>query len=320
MSAAEPAIEARGLAKSFGPLKAVTDFFLTVGRGESFALVGPDGAGKTTTLRMLCGIMDPDAGGSKVLGLDTVSQSEQVKARIGYMPQRFGLYDDLTVAENLSFYADIYRVPTSERRERVPELVGFSGLGAFQNRLARNLSGGMRQKLGLICALVHTPELLILDEPTCGVDPVSRREFWHILHGLLGTGLTIMLSTAYLDEAERAGRVGLMHQGRLLTVDTPESLRAGFKGELVEVRADDLPAARRLLSSHPLARRVLVMGDRVMVTVDDARAARPALRDCLAGAGLAGLALEQARPTLEDRFVQMIDQGSEAGAAAEAAA
>lgn len=236
-TAAEPAqaaaqalaIDARGLAKSFGALEAVTDFTLTVERGESFALVGPDGAGKTTTLRMLCGVMDPDAGQARVLGL--------------------------------------------------------------------------------VCALVHTPELLILDEPTCGVDPVSRREFWHILHGLLGTGLTIVLSTAYLDEAERAGRVGLMHRGRLLAVDKPEAVRAGFAGELVEVRAEDLATARRLLAGHALARRSLVVGDRLMVTVDDAGRAMPELEAALAGAGLEGLSLERAQPTLEDRFVQMIDQG-----------
>jgi ABC-2 type transport system ATP-binding protein len=279
----------------------------------SFALVGPDGAGKTTTLRMLCGIMVPDAGQASVLGLDTVRDSEGVKARIGYMPQRFGLYQDLTVAENLAFYADLYRVPKAERAARGPELLSFSGLGPFQDRLAGNLSGGMKQKLGLVCALVHTPELLILDEPTCGVDPVSRREFWHILHGLLGTGLTIMLSTAYLDEAERAGRVGLMHQGRLLAVDTPEAVRLGFEGELVEVRSDDQAAARRVLAGHALARRTLVMGDRLMVTVDDAGRAVPELRAALTGAGLTGLALERAQPTLEDRFVQMIDRRSGPG-------
>jgi ABC-2 type transport system ATP-binding protein len=191
--------------------------------------------------------------------------------------------------------------------------LAFSGLGPFQDRLAGNLSGGMKQKLGLVCALVHTPELLILDEPTCGVDPVSRREFWHILHGLLGTGLTVLLSTAYLDEAERAGRVALMHRGRLLVVDTPEAVRAGYDGQLVEVRAEDLAAARRLLAGHPLARRSLVMGDHLMVTVDDAEAAMPELKTALAAAGIAGLSLERAQPTLEDRFVQMIDEGTGQG-------
>ena len=182
---------------------------LEVAYGEAFALVGPDAAGKTTTMRLLVGIMDPDEGRAEVLGFDTVKESERLKEQIGYMPQRFGLYDDLTVAENIAFYADIYQVDRAARDRRMPELLGFSNLTPFTDRLARNLSGGMRQKLGLVCALIHTPRLLFLDEPTFGVDPVSRREFWEILYRLLGGGLTIFLSTAYMDEAERAHRVGL---------------------------------------------------------------------------------------------------------------
>ena len=217
--------------------------------GEAFALVGPDAAGKTTTMRMLVGIMDPDEGRAEVLGFDTVRESEALKEHIGYMPQRFGLYDDLTVAENMVFYADIYRVSREEREQRMPELLGFSNLTPFQDRLARNLSGGMRQKLGLACALIHRPRLLFLDEPTFGVDPISRREFWEILYGLLGTGLTIFLSTAYMDEAERAHRVGLMHHGRLLVVDTPKAIKSSFQGELLEARASNLWTAREVLGS-----------------------------------------------------------------------
>ena len=167
---------------------------LEVAYGEAFALVGPDAAGKTTTMRLLVGIMDPDEGRAEVLGFDTVKDSERLKEQIGYMPQRFGLYDDLTVAENIAFYADVYRVDRAERDRRLPELLGFSNLTPFTDRLARNLSGGMRQKLGLVCALIHTPRLLFLDEPTFGVDPVSRREFWEILYRLLGGGLTIFMS------------------------------------------------------------------------------------------------------------------------------
>ncbi|MCK9375369.1 MAG: ABC transporter ATP-binding protein, partial [Syntrophobacterales bacterium] len=211
----EPAIRIEGLTKRFGTLTAVDHLDLSVAAGEAFALVGPDAAGKTTTMRMLVGIMDPDEGRAEVLGFDTVKQAEPLKEHIGYMPQRFGLYDDLTVAENMVFYADIYRVPREERAQRMPELLGFSNLTPFQDRLARNLSGGMRQKLGLACALIHRPQVLFLDEPTFGVDPISRREFWEILYRLLGTGLSIFLSTAYMDEAERAHRVGLMHHGRL---------------------------------------------------------------------------------------------------------
>ncbi len=299
-------IQAEGLTKRFGERVAVDNLSLSVTRGEIFALVGPDGAGKTTVMRLLVGIMDPDAGRAEVLGFDTVKESEQLKEHIGYMPQRFGLYDDLTVSENIAFYADLYRVPKEERQERLPELLKFSNLAPFQDRLAANLSGGMRQKLGLVCALVHRPRLLFLDEPTFGVDPVSRREFWQILYELLKGGMTIFLSTAYMDEAERAHRVGLMHQGRLLTADTPEAIKGAFEGELVEVRAADLRAAKTALKDQPVARQVLAMGDRLMVTVENAAQAAGPLKEALARAGVGEVQLNPAQPELEDLFVQII--------------
>jgi ABC-2 type transport system ATP-binding protein len=307
----KPAIQIEGLTKRFGPLVAVDHLRLTVAPGEAFALVGPDAAGKTTTMRMLVGIMDPDEGRAEVLGFDTVKESEALKEQIGYMPQRFGLYDDLTVAENMAFYADVYGVPSAERQKRMPELLGFSNLTPFQARLAGNLSGGMRQKLGLACALIHRPRLLFLDEPTFGVDPISRREFWEILYGLLGTGLTIFLSTAYMDEAERAHRVGLMYQGRLLVVDTPKAIKGSFTGELLEARASNLWTARKVLTGHPLVRLTLAMGDRLMITVDDAAAAMGPLRGVLEQAGLTGIALERAAPNLEDLFVQVVRRAEE---------
>jgi ABC-2 type transport system ATP-binding protein len=303
---AEAAIRTTGLTKRFGPLVAVSDLSLEVAPGESFALVGPDGAGKTTTMRLLCGIMDPDAGRATVLGLDTASEAEPLKEQIGYMPQRFGLYGDLTVAENIAFYADLYGVPRPERATRIPELLSFAGLGPFQSRLSANLSGGMKQKLGLVCALIHTPRVLFLDEPTCGVDPVSRREFWQILYRLLATGMTIFLSTAYLDEAERAHRVGLIHRGRLLTCDTPRAIKATFEGDLLEVRTADLQAARRLMVGHPLVRQALAMGDRLMVTVESAEEATGPLREALEAGGLKGVRIGGAEPTLEDLFVQIV--------------
>jgi ABC-2 type transport system ATP-binding protein len=303
-----PIIVAQGLGKSFGSLRAVDGFNLTVGRGESFALVGPDGAGKTTTIRLLCSIMDPDAGGAQVLGFDTVGESEQIKEHIGYMPQRFGLYDDLTVAENLGFYADIYQVPRADRLSRVPELLAFADLARFQDRLAANLSGGMRQKLGLICTLVHRPRLIFLDEPTFGVDPVSRREFWQILYQLLVAGITIFLSTSYMDEAERAHRVGLLHRGRLLLADTPRALKETFQGELLEARNGNLHTARQVLEGHPLVRQLLLMGDRLMITVAERAAALGPLQEFLAGAGLTGVSLKEAAPGLEDVFVQVISR------------
>jgi ABC-2 type transport system ATP-binding protein len=303
---AAPAIRAEGLTKRFGTATAVAQLSFQVVPGEAFALVGPDAAGKTTAMRMLVGIMDPDEGRAEVLGFDTVTQSEALKEQIGYMPQRFGLYDDLTVAENMLFYADIYRVPRAERERRLPELLGFSNLTPFQSRLARNLSGGMRQKLGLACALIHTPKLLFLDEPTFGVDPISRREFWEILYRLLGTGLTIFLSTAYMDEAERAHRVGLMHRGRLLVVDTPKKLKTSFTGELLEARTSDLWAARKLLRDHPLVRMTLAKGDRLMLTVASAETAAGPLREALEKGGLTGVKVERAAPNLEDLFVQIV--------------
>jgi ABC-2 type transport system ATP-binding protein len=308
---AEPAIRAEGLTKRFGTLVAVDNLHLEVAPGESFALVGPDGAGKTTTIRLLCGIMDPNEGRAKVLGFDTVKESEPLKEQIGYMPQRFGLYDDLTVAENISFYADIYRVPRAERQTRVPELLAFSNLAPFQDRLAANLSGGMRQKLGLVCALIHTPRLLILDEPTFGVDPVSRREFWHILHELLRTGMTIFLSTAYMDEAERAHRVGLIHRGRLLVTDTPGAIKATFEGELLEVRADDLRTARKILTALPEARQVLAVGDRLMVTVERREEAVAPLTAAMEGGGIGGIRITAVEPALEELFVQIVRREEE---------
>ncbi|MBM4295984.1 MAG: ABC transporter ATP-binding protein [Deltaproteobacteria bacterium] len=304
----EPAIRAQGLTKRFGSLVAVDGFSLEVAPGEAFALVGPDGAGKTTAMRMLVGIMDPDGGRAEVLGFDTVKDSERLKEQIGYMPQRFGLYDDLTVLENLIFYGDIYGVPQAAREGRLPELLGFSNLTLFQDRLAGNLSGGMRQKLGLACALIHTPQVLFLDEPTFGVDPISRREFWQILYRLLGGGMTIFLTTAYLDEAERAHRVGLMHRGRLLVADHLPNLKARYQGELLEVRADDLHAAKKLLADFPLARYLLAMGDRLMVTVDSQVQARWPMQEALEGAGLSRVSVAPAEPGLEDLFAQMVQR------------
>ncbi len=306
-------IHAEGLSKSFNGLTAVQDLHLTVVEGEAFALVGPDGAGKTTTIRLLCGIMDPDQGQARVMGHDTVTAAEEIKKFIGYMPQQFGLYDDLSVAENLQFYADIYRVPKADRRQRVPELLHFAALDRFQDRLAANLSGGMRQKLGLICTLVHRPRIIFLDEPTFGVDPVSRREFWQILYQLLAGGMTIFLSTSYMDEAERAHRVGLLHRGQLLLADTPRVIKEHFQGELLEARNGDLQQARKILRRQPLVHQTLLMGDCLRVTVTSREAAWGPLSQALAAAGLDQVELKPAAPRLEDVFVQVIHRQEEAG-------
>jgi ABC-2 type transport system ATP-binding protein len=218
-------IKTTNLTRKFGGLTAVNNLNIDIPEGEIFGLVGPDGAGKTTTMRLLTGILDPTAGEGWVYGKHIVKESESLKDNIAYMSQRFGLYEDLTVMENIKFYADIYCVPESERAAKIDKLLGFSNLTPFKDRLAGRLSGGMKQKLGLACSLIHTPKVLFLDEPTNGVDPVSRRDFWRILYDLLKEKVTIFYSTSYLDEAERCRRVGLMHTGRLLRCDTPEAIK-----------------------------------------------------------------------------------------------
>ena len=218
-------IEARGLTRRFGELTAVDHLNLTVPAGEIFGLVGPDGAGKTTTLRMLCGLMDPSEGTARVAGHDVVRESQAVKDQIGYMAQRFGLYADLTVEENMVFYADLFGIVDEERERLTAQLLRMTRMEPFQQRQAGRLSGGMKQKLALMCTLLHRPQILFLDEPTNGVDPVSRRDFWAILYQLLKEGITIFMTTAYLDEAERCNRVGLMYKGKLIRCETPEALK-----------------------------------------------------------------------------------------------
>lgn len=227
-------IKATNLTRKFASNVAVNDLNLEIEEGEIFGLVGPDGAGKTTTMRLLTGILEPTSGEAWIYGKHIVKESESLKDNIGYMSQRFGLYEDLTVMENLNFYADIFAVPIKERVSRIDRLMRFSGLAPFKKRLTRHLSGGMKQKLGLSCALIHTPKVLFLDEPTSGVDPVSRRDFWQILYQLLKEKVTILFSTSYLDEAERCKRVGLIHKGRLLKCDIPANIRKERNAKTLE--------------------------------------------------------------------------------------
>jgi ABC-2 type transport system ATP-binding protein len=221
----ESIIETRDLTRKFGDLTAVDRLNLSVSKGEIFGLVGPDGAGKTTTLRMLCGLMDPTSGSARVAGHDAARQSQAVKDRIGYMAQRFGLYQDLTVKENMVFYADLFGIAGQQREQLTLRLMRMTRMEPFGERPAGKLSGGMKQKLALMCTLLHKPEILLLDEPTNGVDPVSRRDFWAILYELLKDGITILMTTAYLDEAERCNRVALMHRGRLIRCSPPEVMK-----------------------------------------------------------------------------------------------
>ncbi len=300
------AIRARGLRKRFAELAAVDGVDLDVRQGEILGLVGPDGAGKTTTMRMLCGILDPTEGEARVAGFDLRTQPEQVKRRIGYMPQRFSLYADLTVAENILFFANVYHVPRDERLRREQELLDFSRLTPYRKRLAGDLSGGMRQKLALACTLIHTPTVLFLDEPTTGVDPVSRRDFWKILYSLLRQGVTLLVSTPYMDEAERCNRVALMDKGRVLLCDTPEGLKQRMKGDLLEIVAEPQRQAKELLSATPEALGVQVFGDRLHVWVAEAARDEPVLMAALASRQVMVRSLRRAAPGLEDVFVSVV--------------
>jgi ABC-2 type transport system ATP-binding protein len=287
---------------------AVDRLSLTIPQGELFGLVGPDGGGKTTTLRMLAGILPPADGDALVAGHSVRTAPEEVKERIGYMSQRFGLYGDLTVLENLAFYADLFEVPRRERPARMERLLGFSHLTPFKDRLADKLSGGMKQKLGLACALIHTPDILLLDEPTNGVDPVSRRDFWRILYEMLKEGVTILVTTAYLDEAERCGRVGLMHQGHLLALDTPDRIKRLRAEDLVEVAVTEPWRARHVLEGVPEARGVTVFGARLHVAVRRMEEDLPAVLGALEAAGLGPREPRRVLPSLEDVFIGMIER------------
>jgi len=299
-------IATNGLRKCFGELTAVEALSLSVPRGELFGLVGSDGAGKSTTLRMLTGIMEPTGGRALVLGSDMARRPEAVRGRIGYMSQRFGLYPDLTVLENLRFYADIQMIPRKGRQERIGELLDFSKLGPFRDRQAGKLSGGMKQKLGLACALVHRPEVLFLDEPTNGVDPVSRRDFWRILYRLMSEGVTVFVATAYLDEAERCGRVGLMHRGELLACDTPRGLKKLMEGGVLELTGSDPRHAVRLLAGEFPAGSVALFGEKLHLYSPDPENAGRKAAAVLAAGGLDLTGMRQVEPTLEDLFVSLI--------------
>lgn len=307
-------IEANGLAKSFGTIEAVQDLTLRIRAGEIYGLVGPDGAGKTTTMRLLTGSMDPTRGDAFVRGHHTVRDAEKIKKEIGYMAQRFGLYPDLTVAENIQFYADIYGVPRRGREERIEELLSFSNMKPFKRRLVGNLSGGMKQKLGLICALIHTPQVLFLDEPTNGVDPVSRRDFWRILNQLQKDGVTILVSTAYLDEAERCTRVGLLHRGHLMAEGTPDELKGLLAGVILEVTAEKPRLAAASLKKAGVSTSVGLFGDRIHVVAQDVRRATGAIEAALAEESLVLRGIRPKPPSLEDVFISVLGQKA-AGAA-----
>ena len=303
----ETAIRTEGLTKTFGSYTAVDALTLSVAKGELFGMVGPDGAGKTAIMRMLSAIMDPTSGEAWVAGLSILTEGEKLKEKIGYMSQRFGLYEDLTVMENITFYADLYGVPSGERPKRVERLLGFSNLTPFTGRLAGKLSGGMKQKLGLACALIHTPEVLFLDEPTNGVDPVSRRDFWRILYDLLKEEVTIVISTSYLDEAERCTRIGLIHKGKILMEDTPTEIRKSLRTNMVEVWTDDSRRAAELIRKEEGIRGVSVYGDRLHIALEN----KDLLESILQTLQKEGIMVRDHReilPSIEDVFISMVEK------------
>lgn len=309
------AIDIAGLTKRFDTIVAVDRLTLSINRGEMFALVGPDGAGKTTTFRMLTGILLPTDGTATILGFDLIKQTKAIKREIGYLSQRFSLYGDLTVDENIEFFAEINEV--YEYRERREELLEFTRLTPFRTRLAEQLSGGMKQKLALACTLIHKPKIIFLDEPTTGVDPVSRRDFWTILSSLLKENITIVMSTPYLDEAERCSRVALMNKGRTMVVDTPQNIKALMDGDVVELVCPDVRRAASVLRSTGVVRDVQTFGDRLNVVVATYEKNFLRIEELLKHEGIQIADRRIIAPSLENIFISLMKSGERRAMSAE---
>jgi ABC-2 type transport system ATP-binding protein len=305
-------IEATSLHKSFAGVAAVDGVSLVVEAGEAYGLVGPDGAGKTTTLRLLVGALTRDAGEVSIAGHDLDRQPEQARAALGYLAQRFSLYTDLTVAENLRFFGEVREVSRAESARRSAGLLRFVGLSGFEGRQAGQLSGGMKQKLGLACALIHRPKVLLLDEPTAGVDPVTRQDFWQLIIRLLTEGVAVLVCTPYMDEAARCHRVGFMHAGRLLTEGTPRQMTASLSGRVLELAAHPKELARRLVLADPEVEDALAFGDRLHLRVSQAAGPLDRLPGALAEAGVQVERLRPIAPALEDVFISLLEESQRA--------
>jgi ABC-2 type transport system ATP-binding protein len=302
----EPIIQMHDLTRRFGGVVAVDHLNLEVRRGEIFGLLGPDGAGKTTTLRLLCGLLDAQEGGANIAGLDVARAGENLRDVIGYMAQRFGLYADLTVEENMLFCGELFGVSSDEYRRRTDRLLAMTRMAEFRQRQAGRLSGGMKQKLALMCALLHRPQVLLLDEPTNGVDPVSRRDFWAILYELIREGVTVLVTTAYLDEAERCNRVGLMHRGRLVWCDTPEAVRKAPKESCYAIECGDRARVRDLLRAAPGVAGVEPFGHVLHLFLDREQGSVEGLSAHIEQAGLGPAKINPVEPSLEDVFILLI--------------
>ncbi|OHD65115.1 MAG: hypothetical protein A2176_02445 [Spirochaetes bacterium RBG_13_51_14] len=284
---------------------AVDSLDFTVNKGEIFGIVGPDGSGKSTLLRMISSILIPDRGSIAINGVDVQENPFLIKEKLAYMPQRFGLYEDLTVEENIFFFGRLFLLSRRDIRKRLDTLYGFSRLGPFNDRLAGKLSGGMKQKLGLVCSLVHTPEVLLLDEPTNGVDPVSRREFWDILYELLGQGVTIVVTTAYLDEAERSNRVALMYRGRFIRLGKPKSIRNEMKQKMLQVVVNRPKIAEAALKKHE-GGKIIRTGNSIRIFTDTVQKTRRHIKQILSNNRVGIISIEEVPPRLEDSFIEII--------------
>jgi ABC-2 type transport system ATP-binding protein len=306
---AEPAaaaVSARALGRTFGAFVAVDGVSFDVARGEVFGFLGPNGAGKTTVIKMLAGLLRPTSGAATVAGRDVAADADAIKRRIGYMSQLFSLYADLTVEENIAFFAGLYGVAGERRSARRDWVLRMARLSDQRARLVRELSLGFKQRLALGCAALHEPEILFLDEPTSGVDPVSRRSFWDLIYALADAGTTVFVTTHYLEEAEYCHRLALMNRGRLVAADTPSGLKKAMREPLLELRTSDAPRAARALRDVPEVLAAGMFGRALHLTVTDPRAARPAIERALAGAGLSAGALEPIPPSLEDVFIHLV--------------
>jgi ABC-2 type transport system ATP-binding protein len=301
-------IETHSLTRDFKKTRAVDSLDLSIPSGELFGLVGPDGAGKTTTLRLFAGLLDISEGSATIDGYDLASQAEAIKAKIGYMAQQFSMYAELSVVENLAFFAELYNVKASEHVERTERLLSFAGLTEYKDRRAGHLSGGMQKKLALACTLIHQPPILLLDEPTTGVDPVSRREFWNILSDLNIGGTTIIVSTPYMDEADRCARVGLMYEGKMVICASPSEIRSQLQGEVIELIPEDWQAAQSLIEPLPGVLEVQNYGESLHIIVDSANNRLPQIEKTLQEAGITFRGARLAPPRMEEAFISLITQ------------
>lgn len=307
----EPAVEVENLVKQFGDFTAVDDVSFSVPRGEIFGFLGPNGAGKSTTIRMLCGVLLPTSGSGHVAGYDIIDEAEAIKTRIGYMTQKFSLYEDLTVEENIEFYAGVYGVPADSFDERREWILEMANLTDRRESLTGELAVGWKQRLALGCAIVHSPEILFLDEPTAGVDPVSRRNFWDLIYEVSGEGVTVFVTTHYMDEAEHCDELGLIYQGRLIATGSPRKLKDEYaSGVLLEVRATPVMKSMEILDDAPAAQDVAIFGTALHVVVDD-EDDTDAIEQALVDGGASVENIEAVVPSLEDVFVALIEQADE---------